>query len=314
MAAWTPDDIGDQSGRTIEITGANSGIGLEAARELVRAGAHVVMAVRNTDKGAEAAAAIGGTDAQRSGAGPDRPARGSTEVRRLDLADLSSVRAFAAELERPVDVLINNAGLMAIPEQRTADGFEMQIGTNFLGHFALTALLLDVLTDRVVTLSSAAHRMGSINLDDLNWRRRRYQRWLAYGQSKLADLMFAYELEHRFLAADSPLRSMAAHPGYSATNLQSRTESVQDFAMGVLNKVIAQGPAMGAQPTLYAATVPDLPGGTYIGPSGFQEISGPPVPVGSTVASHDREVQARLWDLAAELTGVTPRVRAGARP
>jgi NAD(P)-dependent dehydrogenase (short-subunit alcohol dehydrogenase family) len=302
MAAWTPDDIGDQSGRTFVITGANSGIGLEAARELVRAGAHVVMAVRNTDKGAEAAAAIADG------------ARGSTEVRRLDLADLSSVRAFAAELEGPVDVLINNAGLMAIPEQRTADGFEMQVGTNFLGHFALTGLLLDVLTDRVVTLSSAAHRMGSISLDDLNWRRRRYRRWFAYGQSKLADLMFAYELEHRFVAGGSPLRSMAAHPGYSATNLQSRTESVQDFAMGVLNKVIAQGPAMGAQPTLYAATVPDLPGGTYIGPSGFQEISGPPVPVGSTVASHDREVQARLWDLAAELTGVTPRIRAGARP
>ncbi|HSK59371.1 MAG TPA: oxidoreductase [Actinomycetospora sp.] len=302
MAAWTPDDIGDQSGRTFVITGANSGIGLEAARGLVRAGAHVVMAVRNTDKGAEAAAEIA------SGA------RGTTEVRGLDLADLSSVRAFAAELDGPVDVLINNAGLMAIPEQRTADGFEMQVGTNFLGHFALTGLLLDVVTDRVVTLSSAAHRMGSISLDDLNWRRRRYQRWLAYGQSKLADLMFAYELEHRFVAAGSPLRSMAAHPGYSATNLQSRTESVQDVAMGLLNKVIAQGPAMGAQPTLYAATVPDLPGGTYIGPSGFQEISGPPVPVGSTVASHDREVQARLWDLAAELTGVTPRIRAGARP
>jgi NAD(P)-dependent dehydrogenase (short-subunit alcohol dehydrogenase family) len=300
MAVWTPDDIGDQSGRTFVVTGANSGIGLEAARELVRAGARVVMAVRNTDKGAEAATAI------------SDGARGTAEVRKLDLADLSSVRAFAAELEGTVDVLINNAGLMAIPEQRTVDGFEMQVGTNFLGHFALTGLLLDVLTDRVVTLSSQAHRMGSIDLDDLNWRRRRYQRWLAYGQSKLADLMFAYELEHRFVAAGSPLRSMAAHPGYSATNLQSRTESVQDAAMGLLNKVIAQGPAMGAQPTLYAATVPDLPGGTYIGPSGFQEIGGPPVPVGSTVASHDREVQARLWDLAVELTGVTPRIRAGA--
>jgi NAD(P)-dependent dehydrogenase (short-subunit alcohol dehydrogenase family) len=301
MAAWTPADIGDQSGRTFVVTGSNSGIGLEAARELVRAGAHVVLAVRDTDKGEKAAAEIGpgGT--------------GSAEVRKLDLADLSSVRAFVAELDGPVDVLINNAGLMAIPERRTADGFEMQVGTNFLGHFALTGLLLDVITDRVVTLSSAAHRMGSIDLSDLNWRRRRYQRWLAYGQSKLADLMFAYELEHRFVAVGSPLRSMAAHPGYSATNLQSRTESVQDVAMGLLNKVIAQGPAMGAQPTLYAATMPDLPGGTYIGPSGFQEISGPPVPVGSTVASHDREVQAALWDLAVDLTGVTPRIRAGAR-
>jgi NAD(P)-dependent dehydrogenase (short-subunit alcohol dehydrogenase family) len=180
MAAWTPADIGNQTGRTIVVTGANSGIGLEASRALVRAGAHVVLAVRDTEKGAQAATEIG----------VDAP--GTTEVRRLDLADLSSVRAFVAELDGPVDVLINNAGLMAIPERRTADGFEMQVGTNFLGHFALTGLLLDVITDRVVTLSSAAHRMGSIDLSDLNWRRRRYQRWLAYGQSKLADLMFAY--------------------------------------------------------------------------------------------------------------------------
>ncbi|GAA4901260.1 NAD(P)-dependent dehydrogenase (short-subunit alcohol dehydrogenase family) [Actinomycetospora succinea] len=301
MTAWTPADIGDQSGRTFVVTGANSGIGLEASRDLVRAGARVVLAVRDTEKGARAAAEIGDG------------ARGTTDVRKLDLADLASVRAFVADLDGPVDVLVNNAGLMAIPERRTVDGFEMQVGTNFLGHFALTGLLLDVLTDRVVTLSSAAHRIGSIDLSDLNWRRRRYQRWLAYGQSKLADLMFAYELEHRFVAAGSPLRSMAAHPGYSATNLQSRTESVQDAVMGVFNKVVAQGPAMGAQPTLYAATVPDLPGGTYVGPSGFQEISGPPVPVGSTVASHDRETQAALWDLAVELTGVTPRIRSGAR-
>ena len=289
MAAWTPADIGNQTGRTFVVTGANSGIGLEASRALVRAGAHVVLAVRDTEKGAQAATEIG----------VDAP--GTTEVRRLDLADLSSVRAFGAELDGPVDVLINNSGLMAIPERRTTDGFEMQVGTNFLGHFALTGLLLDVITDRVVTLSSVAHRLGSIDLSDLNWRRRRYQRW------------FAYELEHRFVAAGSPLRSMAAHPGYSATNLQSRTESVQDAAMGLMNKVIAQGPESGAQPTLYAATMPDLPGGTFIGPSGFQEIAGPPVPVGSTVASHDREVQARLWDLASELTGVTPHIRAGAR-
>lgn len=301
MAAWTPADIGDQSGRTFVVTGANSGLGLETARELVRAGAHVVLAVRDTEKGARAADEI------------TAQARGTAEVRKLDLADLSSVRAFAADLDGPVDVLVNNAGLMAVPERRTADGFEMQIGTNLLGHFALTGLLLDVITDRVVTLSSVFHRMGSIDLSDLNWRRRRYRRWLAYAQSKLADLMFAYELEHRFVKADSPLRSMAAHPGYSATNLQSRTESMQDLAMGLLNKVIAQGPSMGAQPTLYAATMPDLPGGTYIGPSGLGEMGGPPVPVGSTAASHDREVQAALWDLASDLTGVTPRIRAGAR-
>jgi NAD(P)-dependent dehydrogenase (short-subunit alcohol dehydrogenase family) len=259
------------------------------------------MAVRNTDKGAEAAA-----DIARSGP------RGSTEVRALDLSDLASVRAFAAEFTGRFDVLVNNAGLMAVPFARTKDGFEMQLGTNFLGHFALTGLLVGQLTDRVVTLSSQAHRAGKIDLDDLNWERRRYQRWLAYGQSKLADLMFAYELEHRFIAAGSPLRSMAAHPGYAATNLQSRTESVQDAVMGVLNKVIAQGPAAGALPTLYAATVPDLPGGSYIGPDGWGETTGHPVPVGSTAGSHDRALQRALWEKAEQLTGVTPQIPVGA--
>jgi len=297
MAAWTTADIPDQSGRTAIVTGANSGIGLVAARELARAGAHVVLACRDVDKGTEAAAIIA-----RGGI------TGSTEVRQLDLADLSSVRAFAVATDGPLDILINNAGLMAIPKSRTADGFEMQIGTNFLGHFALTGLLLDQVTDRVVTLSSGAHRMGAIHLEDLNWRRRRYQRWAAYGQSKLADLMFAYELEHRLIAAGSPLRSMAAHPGYTATNLQSRTESVADAVMGVANKVVAQTPDMGALPTLLAATMPDLPGGTYVGPGGLGEMTGYPVPVGSTVASHDREVQRKLWDLAGELTGVRPKV------
>ena len=298
MAPWTTADIPDQTGRTAVVTGANSGIGLEAARELTRAGAHVILAVRDIDKGAAAAAEIetGGSR------------RGTTEVRRLDLADLASVREFAVGLDGPVDVLVNNAGLMAVPERRTADGFEMQVGTNFLGHYALTGLLLDRVRDRVVTLSSAAHRMGSISLDDLNWRRRRYQRWGAYGQSKLADLMFAYELQHRFIVAGSPLRSVAAHPGYTATNLQTRTESVQDFVMSMANKVVAQSPAMGALPTLYAATVPDIAGGSYIGPSGWGEVTGYPVPVGSTAASHDRDVQHRLWDLAAELTGVRPEV------
>jgi len=261
MAAWTTADIPDQSGRTAIVTGANSGIGLVAARELARAGAHVVLACRDVDKGTEAAAIIA-----RGGI------TGSTEVRQLDLADLSSVRAFAVATDGPLDILINNAGLMAIPKSRTAD------------------------------------RMGSIHLEDLNWRRRRYQRWAAYGQSKLADLMFAYELEHRLIAAGSPLRSMAAHPGYTATNLQSRTESIADAVMGVANKVVAQTPDMGALPTLLAATMPDLPGGTYVGPGGLGEMTGYPVPVGSTVASHDREVQRTLWDLAGELTGVRPKV------
>ncbi|MDL5158853.1 oxidoreductase [Actinomycetospora termitidis] len=294
MAPWTSADIPDQSGRTFVVTGANSGLGLAAAEQLVAHGAHVVLAVRNTDKGEQAAARIA------ADGGP-----GTTAVEELDLADLASVRKFAARLDGPVDVLINNAGLMAIPFQRTADGFEMQFGTNVLGHVALTGLLLDRLTDRVVTLSSQAHRLGSIRLDDLNWERRRYQRWLAYGQSKLADLMFAYELERRFVAAGSSLRSMAAHPGYSATNLQSRTESFQDAVMGALNRVVAQGPEMGALPELHAATVPDLPGGVYIGPDGPAESWGHPIPVGSTAASHDREVQKALVRACEELTGVT---------
>lgn len=289
MASWSTADVPDLTGRTVVVTGANSGIGLEAARALAAAGAHVVLACRNRAKGEAAAASL----------------TGSTEVRELDLADLNSVGRFAAGLDRPVDVLVNNAGLMAVPEQRTADGFELQIGTNFLGHFALTGLLLPRITDRVVTLSSLMHRIGRIDLDDLNWERRRYQRWLAYGQSKLADLMFAYELQHRFVAAGSLLRSVAAHPGYAATNLQSRTGTVQDRLMAVGNRVVAQDAAGGALPTLYAATVPDLPGGTYVGPGGPGEARGAPRPVGSSGASHDRAVQRALWERAEALTGVS---------
>jgi NAD(P)-dependent dehydrogenase (short-subunit alcohol dehydrogenase family) len=285
---WTADDIPTQAGRTVIVTGANSGIGLVTARELAGAGAHVVMACRNTGKGEAAAAGL----------------PGSVEVRALDLADLASVRAFAAAVEGPVDVLVNNAGVMAVPQQRTADGFEMQMGTNHLGHFALTGLLLDRITDRVVTVSSGAHRMGRIRLDDLNRESRRYQRWPVYGQAKLANLMFAYELEHRFVAAGSRRRSMAAHPGYAATNLQSRTGSVQDRVMGVGNRILAQSADAGALPTLYAATVPDLPGGSYIGPDGIGETRGLPRPVGSSAASHDRDVQRRLWERSEELTGV----------
>ncbi|ALE74645.1 MULTISPECIES: oxidoreductase [unclassified Pseudonocardia] len=287
-APWTAADIPDQSGRTVVVTGANSGLGLETARALVDAGARVVLAVRDTAKGDAVAGELGG----------------AATVRRLDLADLTSVREFAAGVEGPIDVLVNNAGLMAVPQSRTADGFETQLGVNFLGHFALTGLLADRITDRVVTLSSVMHRIGRIDLDDLNFRRRRYERWTAYGQSKLACLMFAYELEHRFVAAGSRLRSTAAHPGYSATNLQSRTESVQDAVMGVLNRIVAQPAAAGALPTLFAATVTDLPGGAYIGPDGIGEARGHPRPVGSTAASHDRRVQAALWERAEELTKV----------
>ncbi|SFN08199.1 NADP-dependent 3-hydroxy acid dehydrogenase YdfG [Pseudonocardia ammonioxydans] len=288
-APWTTADIPPQHGRTVIVTGATSGLGYETARMLVEAGARVVLAVRDTARGDAVAAELGG----------------AASVAHLDLADLTSVRAFAAGVEGPVDVLVNNAGLMAVPQGRTADGFETQLGVNFLGHFALTGLLLDRITDRVVTLSSVAHRIGRIDLDDLNTDRRRYERWTAYGQSKLACLMFAYDLQHRFVAAGSRLRSMAAHPGYAATNLQSRTESFQDALMGVLNRTIAQSGTAGALPTLYAATVADLPGGTYVGPGGIGEMRGAPRPVGSTAASHDRRVQRGLWERAEELTGVT---------
>ncbi len=285
---WTAADIPTQHGRTFVVTGANSGLGLSTARELARAGAHVVLACRDVAKGEAAAAGL----------------TGSVAVRPLDLADLASVRAFAAALDGPVDVLINNAGLMAVPQRTTADGFEMQVGTNHLGHFALTGLLLDRISDRVVTLSSGAHQVGRIHLDDLNNEHRSYQRWRAYAQSKLANLMFAYELQHRFVAAGSLRRSMAAHPGYAATNLQSHTESVQDVVMGLLNRVVSQSADAGALPSLYAATVPDLAGGSYIGPDGLGETRGFPRPVGSSRASHDRQVQQQLWERSEELTGV----------
>lgn len=286
--AWTTADIPPQQGRTAVVTGANSGLGLATARALVHAGARVVLAVRDVAKGEAVAAELGG----------------AASVRRLDLADLTSVREFAAGIEDPVDVLVNNAGLMAVPRGRTADGFETQIGTNYLGHFALTGLLLDRITDRVVTLSSLAHGFGRIRLDDLNFEAGRYERWLAYGQSKLACLMFAYELEYRFTAAGSPLRSMAAHPGFASTNLQGRTESFQDGPVAFVTRLFGQSGEDGALPTLYAATVPDLPGGMYIGPDGVGEVRGHPRPVGSSAASHDRDVRRELWDLSEELTEV----------
>jgi NAD(P)-dependent dehydrogenase (short-subunit alcohol dehydrogenase family) len=285
---WTAADLPRQDGRTVVVTGANSGIGRAAARELGRAGARVVLAVRDTAKGEQAAASI----------------EGQTEVRRLDLADLGSVRAFADAWEGDLDVLVNNAGLMAVPEQRTKDGFEMQIGTNHLGHFALTNLLLPHVTDRVVTVSSGAHRMGSINLDDLNWERRDYSRWRAYGQSKLANLLFTLELQRRFDEAGSRLRAVAAHPGLAATNLQSRTGSwLQNGSMAIANRLIAQSEEDGALPTLYAASQ-DIAGNSYVGPDGFMEQRGHPKLVGRNAAAQDAEVAKRLWTLSEQLTGV----------
>ena len=287
-AKWTAQDLPRLDGRTFVVTGANSGIGFAAARELGRAGARVVLAVRDVAKGGAAAAAI----------------EGDTEVRRLDLADLESVHAFADAWEGDIDVLINNAGVMALPEQRTEDGFEMQIGTNHLGHFALTNLLLEHVRDRVVVVASGAHRMGSIHLDDLNWEHHGYSRWRAYGQSKLANLLFMSELQRRLDEAGSSVRALAAHPGWAATNLQHRTENiVQNAFMAVGNRVWAQSEEMGALPTLYAATQ-DLPGDTYIGPDGLGEGRGHPTIVGRSGAARDEETARRLWELSEELTGV----------
>jgi NAD(P)-dependent dehydrogenase (short-subunit alcohol dehydrogenase family) len=296
---WTPHDLPSLDGRTVLITGATSGIGRAAALELARAGARVVMAVRNTERGEQVAAQMGG--------------RG--EVRDLDLTDLASVRAFAVGWEGDIDVLINNAGVMAVPEGRTKDGFETQIGTNHLGHFALTGLLLGHVTDRVVTVSSGAHRIGRIALDDLNWERRSYKRWPAYGQSKLANLLFTFELQRRLATAGSPVRATAAHPGYAATELQSRTGSaLQNALMAIGNRLLAQSGEQGAWPTLFAATE-DIPGGSFVGPDGFAEQRGHPHLVTPSSAATDAETARGLWELSERLTGVTfprPEAPAGA--
>jgi NAD(P)-dependent dehydrogenase (short-subunit alcohol dehydrogenase family) len=245
------------------------------------------------------------------GKGADAAARmtGDVEVRRLDLADLASVRAFAEGFDGPLDLLVNNAGVMATPRRTTADGFELQLGTNHLGHFALTGLLLDKLRGgRVTTVSSGAHNIGWMRFDDLMGERR-YQRWLAYGQSKLANLLFAFELQRRADAAGFPLTSTAAHPGYAATNLQMAGPQLEGSrwreALGRFgNVLLAQSDEMGALPTLYAATE-DLPGGTYIGPDGFAEQRGHPTIVGANGRARDEQSARRLWEISEGLTGVT---------
>ncbi|WP_055487954.1 oxidoreductase [Streptomyces sp. WMMB 322] len=284
---WTAQQLPDLSGRTVVVTGANSGLGLVTAREAARAGAHVVLAVRDTARGEAAASTL----------------RGSTEVRRLDLADLASVRAFAENWQGTLDVLVNNAGVMAIPERRTADGFEMQLGTNHLGHFALTNLLLPHISGRVVTVSSVAHRTGRIAFDDLN-SHGGYNRWRAYGQSKLANLLFTAELARRLESVASQVTAHAAHPGYSATNLQGHTTNKAEKAfMAVANRLVAQRDEMGALPTLYAATQP-LPSGSYTGPGGFMESRGHPAPARRSAAAKNARDAERLWGLSESLTGV----------
>ncbi|MCW4356064.1 oxidoreductase [Hoyosella sp. YIM 151337] len=302
MYGWTVGEMNDQSGRTFVVTGANSGLGAVTARVLAEAGATVILACRNTDKGERVAEDI-----------VARHPEASCEVRELDLADLSSVYEFAKSCPR-FDVLINNAGVMAVPKSRTKDGFEMQFGTNHLGHFALTGLLLDRLGDRVVTVSSGMHLLGKVNLADLNWERRTYRRWPAYAQSKLANLLFTYELQRRLDAAGSQLRAVAAHPGYASTNLQSHTGTIQDRLMKIGNRVFAQSAEGGALPSLYAATAPSLPGGSYVGPGGRFEQRGSPVLVRSSKRSHDRRTAASLWEESEALTGVQYGIRASLDP
>jgi NAD(P)-dependent dehydrogenase (short-subunit alcohol dehydrogenase family) len=284
---WTATDIPDQTGRTVVVTGANSGLGEVTATELARAGASVVLACRDTAKGEQAAARM----------------PGDVSVRALDLSDLASVRAFADGIEA-LDVLVNNAGVMAPPKRATKDGFELQIGTNHLGHFALTGLLVDRIRDRVVTVSSFMHHFGKIDLDDLNWERRRYDRWRAYGQSKLANLLFTYELQRRLARTGSDVLALAAHPGYASTNLQSHTESLQDRFMSLGNRVMAQSASMGALPSLYAATAPGVHAGSYFGPDGLLEQRGHPKVVSSNAASRDQAMAGALWSMSEQLTGI----------
>ena len=291
---WNEQNIPAMTGKTVIVTGANSGIGYEAARMLAVKGATVIMAVRTLQKGFDAAEKL-------CAESPDV----QVEVMKLDLADLSSVRKFAADFKakyNALDLLINNAGVMALPKRHeTKDGFEMQFGTNHLGHFALTGLLLDVLKAtpgaRVVSVSSGAHTFGRVDFDNLN-AEKKYSKWRVYGLSKLANLLFTYELQRRLAAAGVDAIATAAHPGYTATNLQQHSG-----IFSVLNHIMAQDQKMGALPTVYAATA-DVNGGDYIGPDGFNEMRGHPKKVTSNKRSHDDAVAKRLWDVSEAMTGV----------
>jgi NAD(P)-dependent dehydrogenase (short-subunit alcohol dehydrogenase family) len=298
---WEADRIPDQSGRIAIVTGANSGLGLVTARELAHKGALVVLACRNMDKGRSALAEV-----ESAATGPE------PELEELDLASLSSVQSFAQRFgaaHEGLDLLINNAGVMASPRRHTADGFELHIGTNHLGHFALTNLLLPLMEGRrdarVVTLSSNAHKtVRGISFDNLNGDRR-YFRWNAYGQSKLANLLFALELDRRLRARGSTVKSLAAHPGYAATNLQTAAAPLVDrLVMKVGNTVVAQNDEMGALPVLYAATEPGLEGGTYVGPDGIAEQRGHPKVVSPNRVARNPETARRLWEVSEELTAV----------
>jgi NAD(P)-dependent dehydrogenase (short-subunit alcohol dehydrogenase family) len=292
---WNFNSIPDQSGRVAVVTGANTGIGFETAKVLAIKGADVVLACRNPDKAAEAARRIKALSP-----------KGSVKVQPLDLSDLDSVAAFSDQVLRDLtrlDLLINNAGVMIPPFGRTQQGFELQFGTNHLGHFALTGRLLPLLLAspgaRIVVVSSAVANSARIAFDNLNWEGRTYRPWEAYGQSKLANLIFAMELQQRLTGADAKLQVTAAHPGWTATDLQRSS-----WIIRALNPLLAMNASDGALPTLRAATDPDASGGSYWGPSGFQELRGRPVPARIPKRAIDRDVAARLWDVSELLTGV----------
>jgi NAD(P)-dependent dehydrogenase (short-subunit alcohol dehydrogenase family) len=301
VAAWNAGDIRDLSGRTAIVTGANSGLGFDTARQLAAHGAHTVLACRGLAKGSDAAASI-----------LDEHPDAKVSVMELDLANLASVHHFAKAFQTDhdrLDILVNNAGVMAIPRMTTADGFEMQFGTNHLGHFALTGLLLPALRPgaRVVTVSSFVGYFGRINFKDLSGEHR-YNKWMAYGQAKLANLLFALELDRRAKASGMDLVSVAAHPGYAATNLQlvgpqmAGNQSMVRFTeLG--NRLFGQSAADGAMPTLYGATAPGVSGGEYFGPA--LVMRGRPRPAPLPLAARNRENAARLWEESARLTGVS---------
>ncbi|MFR9772815.1 SDR family NAD(P)-dependent oxidoreductase [Nocardia sp. SC052] len=297
---WTEQDIPAQKGRLAVVTGANSGLGFETARALAAHGASVVLAVRDVDKGKHAADRI-------AGAVPGA----DTTIQQLDLTSLASVRTAAEQLKSAhatIDLLINNAGVMYPPRQTTSDGFELQFGTNHLGHFALTGLLLDrmlpVPGSRVVTVSSVGHRIRArIDFDDLQGERS-YNRVAAYGRSKLANLMFTYELQRR-LSGNGKTIAVAAHPGAANTDLMRNMPTALRALVPVIAPIVTQSPAMGALPVLRAATDPGVLGGQYYGPGGFLETRGYPKIVESSARSHDMAIQQRLWTVSEELTGVT---------
>jgi len=299
MSEWMVDDIPDQAGRTILVTGANSGLGLRSAEALASRGARVLMGCRNQEKAAVALETV-----------KNAAADAAPEVMPLDLADLDDVRTCAKQLTDKLDqldVLMNNAGVMAIPHQRTKQGFEMQFGTNHLGHFALTGLLLPILrradAPRVVSVSSIVHRAARIRFND--WEEKGYSQWFPYIQSKLANLLFTSELQRRATAVDADLLAVAAHPGYAATSLSSGLPTVYRLGAKVSDRLFAQPDRMGALPQLYAATMPDVGPDDYWGPDGFMERRGWPKRVGRSRAASDGDAARRLWEASEKLTGIT---------